>query len=64
MTSIITKFASSQREAKTAPQLFDEWFDPIETEVRERARRFIEESIRRERDGHCHVNRENRRPKQ
>jgi putative transposase len=26
-------------------QLFDDWFDPIETEVRDRARQFIEELI-------------------
>jgi transposase-like protein len=41
MTSNITK---------TAPQLFDDWFDPIETAVRERARQFIEELIRSELD--------------
>jgi transposase-like protein len=50
MASTITKPGSSQREVKTAPELFDEWFDPIETEVRERARRFIEELIRQELD--------------
>jgi hypothetical protein len=36
MTSTITKTGSSQREAEPAPQLFDDWFDPIETEVRDR----------------------------
>jgi len=30
--------------------LFDNWFDPIETEVRARACEFIEELIRGERD--------------
>src|SRR6266436_5312624 len=50
MTSTITKTDSSQREAETAPQLFDDWFDPIETEVRDRARQFIEELIRGELD--------------
>jgi hypothetical protein len=50
MTSTITKSDSSQHEAETAPQLFDDWFDPIETEVRERARQFIEELIRQELD--------------
>jgi transposase-like protein len=50
MTSTITKTDSSQREAETAPQLFDNWFDPIETEVRDRARQFIEELIRGELD--------------
>src|SRR5258707_13219292 len=48
MTSTITKPDCSQREAETAPQLFDDWFDPIETEVRDRARQFIEELIRGE----------------
>ena len=33
-----------------AVDLFDNWFDPIETEVRARARRFIEELIRGELD--------------
>ncbi|HYK27908.1 MAG TPA: IS256 family transposase [Streptosporangiaceae bacterium] len=50
MSSTITKSDSSQREAETAPQLFDDWFDPIETEVRDRARQFIEELIRQELD--------------
>jgi transposase-like protein len=39
-----------QLEAETAPHLFDGWFDPIETEVRGRARQFIEELIRGELD--------------
>jgi transposase-like protein len=50
MTSTITKSASSQREGKTVRQLFDDWFDPIECEVRGRARQFIEELIRAELD--------------
>jgi len=50
MTSNITKTDSSQREAEMAPQLFDDWFDPIETEVRDRARQFIKELIRSELD--------------
>jgi hypothetical protein len=33
-------------KAEPAPQLFDDWFDPIEMEVRDRAREFIEELIR------------------
>ena len=37
-------------EGETAPQLFDDWFDPIESVVRERARQFIEELIRGELD--------------
>jgi putative transposase len=39
-----------QLEAETAPHLFDDWFDPIEVEVRDRARQFIEELIRGELD--------------
>src|SRR5437868_13087254 len=50
MTNTITNTDSSQLEAETAPQLFDNWFDPIETEVRARAREFIEELLRGELD--------------
>jgi putative transposase len=50
MTSNVTKTHSPQCEGETAPQLFDDWFDPIETAVRERAREFIEELIRSEFD--------------
>ncbi len=50
MSSTITKTGSSQREAEPAPQLFDDWFDPIEMAVRDRAREFIEELIRGELD--------------
>jgi putative transposase len=50
MTSTTTKPGSLQLEAKTAPHLFDNWFDPIESEVRGRVRQFIEELIRGELD--------------
>jgi putative transposase len=50
MTSVTTKPDSLQLEAETAPHLFDDWFDPIESEVRGRARQFIEELIRGELD--------------
>jgi len=50
MTSVTTKPDSFQREVETAPHLFDDWFDPIEVEVRGRARQFIEELIRGELD--------------
>src|SRR5438309_2427707 len=50
MTSISTKSDSSQPAAETASRLFDSWFDPIETEVRARARQFIEELLREELD--------------
>ena len=46
MTSTTTKPDSSQPAAEMAVDLFDNWFDPIETEVRARAREFIEEMIR------------------
>ena len=50
MTNITTKPDSSQPAAEMAVDLFDNWFDPIETEVRARAREFIEELIRGELD--------------
>jgi len=50
MTSTTTKPDSSQPAAEMAVDLFDTWFDPIETEVRARARGFIEEMIRGELD--------------
>ena len=50
MTSTTTKPDLSQPEAETAVDLFDDWFDPIETEVRDRVREFIEELIRGELD--------------
>jgi putative transposase len=45
MTSMTPKPDSLQLAAESAPHLFDDWFDPIETEVRGRARLFIEELI-------------------
>src|ERR1700730_5843707 len=50
MTSTTTKPDSLQPAAEMAVALFDNWFDPIETEVRARAREFIEEMIRGELD--------------
>ena len=50
MTSTTTKPDSSQSAAEMAVDLFDNWFDPIEIEVRARAREFIEEMIRGELD--------------
>src|SRR5271168_1242326 len=50
MTSTTTKPDSSQPAAEMAVDLFDNWFDPIEIEVRARAREFIEEMIRGELD--------------
>ena len=50
MTSDTTKPDSAQPEAETAVQLFDNWFDPIETGLRARVREFIEALIRGELD--------------
>jgi hypothetical protein len=50
MTRTTTKPDSLQPAAEMAVDLFDNWFDPIETEVRARAREFIEEMIRGELD--------------
>jgi putative transposase len=50
MTNTTTKPDSLQPAVEMAVDLFDNWFDPIETEVRARAREFIEEMIRGELD--------------
>ena len=48
MTSTTTKPASLQPAAYVAGDLFDNWFGPLETEVRARSRGFIEELLRAE----------------
>ena len=50
MMSDTTKPDSWRPAAEMAVDLFDNWFDPIESEVRARAREFIEEMIRGELD--------------
>src|SRR5216684_91135 len=50
MTSVTTKPDSLQPQTETAVHLFDNWIDPIETEIRGRIRGFIEEVIRSELD--------------
>ena len=50
MAKLTTKPDSMQPATEMAVDLFDNWFDPIETEVRARARQFIEELIRGELD--------------
>src|SRR3981189_3819226 len=50
MTGTTTKPDSLQPAAEMAVDLFDNWFDPIEAEVRARAREFIEELLRGELD--------------
>ena len=42
MTSHTTKPDSSQPAAEMAVDLFDNWFDPIETGLRDRVREFIQ----------------------
>jgi len=46
MKQSTTKPDSLQPATELAVDLFDNWFDPIETEVRARSRQFIEELIR------------------
>ena len=48
MTNNTTTPDSLQPAAETAVDLFDNWFDPIEAEVRARSRQFIEELLRGE----------------
>jgi transposase-like protein len=50
MKKSITTPNSLQPGTELAVDLFDNWFDPIETEVRARSRQFIEELIRGELD--------------
>jgi putative transposase len=50
MTNNTTKPDSLQPAADMAVDLFDNWFDPIEAEVRARSREFIEELLRGELD--------------
>jgi hypothetical protein len=51
MTNITTRLDSLQPAAEAAVHLFDDWFDPIETGVRDRVRGFIQELIHGELDG-------------
>ena len=50
MTSTTTKPDAVQPGAETAVFLFDDWFDPIETCLRDRVRDFIETMLRTELD--------------
>jgi len=50
MKKSITTPDSLQPATELAVDLFDNWFDPIETEVRARSRQFIEDLIRGELD--------------
>src|SRR6201989_3023185 len=48
MTSTTTKPDSLQPAAEISGDLFGNWFDPLEAEVRARSREFIEELLRGE----------------
>src|ERR1700687_4256636 len=50
MTRVTTKLERLQPSVEDTPELFDEWFDPIESGLRERVRELIEEMIRSELD--------------
>ena len=50
MTSVTTKPELSQPTTESNSHLFDDWFDPIESGIRERVRGLIEEMIRNELD--------------
>jgi putative transposase len=50
MTSVTTKPELLQSSSEYCSQLFEDWFDPIESNVRGRVRSFIEELIREELD--------------
>jgi len=50
MIKVTTATDSFAPASETASQLFDNWFDPIESGLRERVRGFIEEMIRGELD--------------
>jgi hypothetical protein len=45
MTSVTTKPEISQPTTESNSHLFDDWFDPIETGIRDRVRGLIEEMI-------------------
>src|SRR5260221_6963473 len=50
MTSVTTKPELSQLTTESNSHLFDDWFDPIESGIRDRVRELIEEMIRSELD--------------
>src|SRR5258708_37149780 len=50
MTSVTTKPDSSQPQTETAVDLFDNWFDPIEAGLRDRAREFLQAMLEGELD--------------
>ena len=50
MTSVTTKSDSSQPQTETNVHLFDNWFDPIEAGLRDRAREFLQAMLEGELD--------------
>jgi transposase-like protein len=62
MTSLTTKRDALQPEAEEAGPLFADWFDPIETALRDRVREFIETMISSELDAALARPRYARRP--
>lgn len=50
MTSNTMKTQATPPDGEGAVALFDDWFDPIETSLRERVRGFIEQVIEAELD--------------
>jgi putative transposase len=63
MTNITTKPELSQPSRGSCSQLFADWFDPIESGIRDRVRELIEEMIRSELDEVLSRPRYGRRPK-
>jgi len=51
MTSHSTTPCLPQSESGTAEHLFDNWFDPIEASLRDRAREFLQAMLEGELDG-------------
>ena len=64
MTNGTTKPELLQSSSDVSPHLFDDWFDPIEEQLRKQVRGFIEEMIRSELDDVLSRPRYGRRPKQ
>jgi putative transposase len=64
MTNDTTKRQLLQSSSDVSPHLLDDWFDPIEEQLRKQVRGFIEEMIRSELDDVLSRPRYGRRPKQ
>ena len=63
MTSNSTTSCLPQSEIGTAEHLFDNWFDPIEAGLRDRAREFLQAMLEAELDESLARSRYARRPK-